>query len=152
MEQCSPAKQLSLFIEILDELCNCQETARKSLSEKDFSIAVAAQHLDGISNSILYLLDRFDQDVGLDDLLKISHMSKSTFCRQFKRHTGKTYNKFLNELRIDHSCRLLVETVEPVTNVAYQSGFRNLSHFNRKFLDHCDITPKAYRAKFKKNA
>jgi AraC-like DNA-binding protein len=149
MEQCSPAKQLGLFIEILDSLCNCEESERNSLSEKDFSISVAAQHLDGISDSILYLLNRFDQDVSFDDLLKISHMSKSTFCRQFKRHTGKTYNKFLNELRIDHSCRLLVETVEPVTNVAYQSGFRNLSQFNRKFLEHCGVTPKAYRAEFK---
>ena len=152
MEQCSPAKQLGLFIEILDSLCNCEESERNSLSEKDFSISVAAQHLDGISDSILYLLDKFDQDVGLDDLLKTSHMSKSTFCRQFKRHTGKTYNQFLNELRIDNSCRLLAETVEPVTSIAYQSGFRNLSNFNRKFLNHCGITPKAYRAKFKKNA
>jgi AraC-like DNA-binding protein len=152
MEQFGPAKQLALFIDILDELCNCEESERKSLSEKDFSISVAAQHLDGISDSILYLLDKFDQDIGLDDLLKISHMSKSTFCRQFKRHTGKSYNKFLNELRLDNSYRLLAETVEPVTSVAYQSGFRNLSHFNRKFLDHCGITPKAYRAKFRKNA
>ena len=150
MEQCSPAKQLGLFIEILDDLCNCEESERNSLSEKDFSISVAAQHLNGISDSILYLLNKFDQDVSFDDLLKISHMSKSTFCRQFKRHTGKTYNKFLNELRIDHSRRLLVETVEPVTNVAYQSGFRNLSQFNRKFLEHCGVTPKAYRAEFKK--
>jgi AraC-like DNA-binding protein len=149
MEQFSPAKQLALFIEILDDLGNCEETERNSLSKKDFSISVAAQHLDGISDSILYLLDRFDQKICFDDLLKISHMSKSTFCRQFKRHTGKTFKQFLNEIRIDHSCRLLAETAEPVTGIAYQSGFRNLSHFNRKFLEFRDISPSMYRAKFR---
>jgi AraC-like DNA-binding protein len=151
MEQVNQAKQLSIFIDIMDDLC-CWETERTFLSKKDFSISVTARHLGGISDAILYLSNRFEQHVEFDELLEITHMSKSTFCRQFKHHTGKTYSEFLNEVRIDNSCRLLAETCEPVTSIAYQSGFRNLSHFNRKFLEYCNVTPKAYRDKFTKTS
>jgi len=150
MEQISPAKQLALFVDILDELNHCPESELSVLSKKDFSISVTTQYLKGLNDAILYLLDHFDQKIDLDDMLHITHMSKSTFCRQFKCHTGKTFKEFLNELRIDHSCRLLVETLESITKIAYQVGFRNLSHFNRKFLQHCGITPKTFRDRFKK--
>lgn len=149
MERQGPAQQLSLFIKILHDLSCCPKPKRMALSTKDFSISVTAQHLHGLSKAILYLLSEFDRDIEFENLLHITHMSKSTFCRQFRRHTGKTFKEFLNEIRIDHSRRLLVDTLEPITRIAYLSGFKNLSHFNRKFLEHCQLTPRVFRARFK---
>jgi len=61
-------------------------------------------------------------------------MNKATFCRYFKKITHKTYFQFLNEIRIGHACKLLIEEENKnITDVAFLSGFNNMSNFNRQF-------------------
>ena len=76
----------------------------------------------------------------------LAGMSTSSFCRYFRRVTGKTFVEFVNELRVGRACRLLTESERPVTEIAYTVGFGSLSNFNRRFRELRGMNPRAYRA------
>ena len=72
-------------------------------------------------------------------------MSESRFSRFFKRSTGNSFTDFVNRLRINKACQLLMETDRYITNVCYDVGFNNVANFNRRFLQVKGMTPKEFR-------
>jgi AraC-like DNA-binding protein len=72
-------------------------------------------------------------------------MSVATLCRFFKKNVGCTFNEYLTRIRISQACKLLIQTNLPVYSVCFESGFENLSNFNRRFLRLKGMTPSAYR-------
>ena len=74
-----------------------------------------------------------------------ARLSVQAFSHFFKRGIGKTYVQYRNELRVGHACRLLLDTEESITQIAFQSGFNNLSNFNEQFLRIKGLTPRVYR-------
>ncbi|WPJ95864.1 helix-turn-helix transcriptional regulator [Coraliomargarita algicola] len=72
-------------------------------------------------------------------------MSPPAFCRYFKRLTGRKFQHHLNELRISRACASLLGTEKSITEIAYDSGFNNLSNFNRRFKEFTQHTPRSYR-------
>ena len=72
-------------------------------------------------------------------------MSPSAFSRYFKRVMGKTFSRFVNELRIGQACRALLETDRPIAEIAYDCGFNNLSNFNRRFRELRGVSPRQFR-------
>jgi AraC-like DNA-binding protein len=72
-------------------------------------------------------------------------MSESGFSRQFRRATGNTFTDFVNRLRVNRACQLLMETDRYVTNICFDVGFGNVANFNRRFLEIKGMTPKEYR-------
>lgn len=133
------------MLELLSEIASVELGDMTRLSNTRFALADRDPHLATISNAVKYILENIQNEIRLEDLLRVTHMSKPTFCRQFKRHTGRTLVTFVNEVRVDHARRLLVETTKPITEVAYESGFANLSHFNRQFRRVCDCSPRDLR-------
>lgn len=95
-----------------------------------------------------FLADRCLGDVSLAEAAARAHLSPAAFCRFFKARTGMTLVGYLNELRIGHACRLLVETERPVADIAFASGFHNLAHFNRRFRTVRGRPPRDYRRAF----
>jgi len=91
-----------------------------------------------------FTMKEYTRPIKLEEVAAIAYMSPSAFCRYFKQHTRKTYLDFLNEYRISQACRLLMETDMAVSEVCYESGFNNLSNFNRKFKAVMGVTPKGY--------
>ena len=79
--------------------------------------------------------------------LRIAGMSKATFARQFRRHAGKPFSAFVNQVRLDAACRELVATNTSVSEAAFASGFNSLSYFNRSFRQAHKCSPKEYRRK-----
>ena len=73
-------------------------------------------------------------------------MSSTAFCRYFKKRTGKTFFTFLNEFRIGHACKLLLEKRLSVARICFESGFNNMSHFNEQFKRVVKLTPTDYQA------
>lgn len=73
-------------------------------------------------------------------------LSPSAFSRLFKRHMGKNYARYVNDMRIARVCEGLAHTQESITTLAFAAGFRNLSNFNRRFHAAIRLTPRQYRA------
>ena len=91
----------------------------------------------------------YDRPITLDEAAALAHLSRAAFSRFFHRTMGRTFTDYLNEVRVDAACRLLVETDLPVTAVAARCGFRNLSWFNRRFLRRKGVQPLRYRQQFR---
>lgn len=68
-------------------------------------------------------------------------MTVPSFCRYFKKITNKTFTKFVNEYRLVHASKLLAEQPMSITDVCFESGFNNFSHFNKSFKPLPAIAP-----------
>lgn len=97
----------------------------------------------------LYTMDNFYKEIKLKDIASIIHMVPNAFCHYFRSRTGKTYFDFLISVRIEHACKLLREKNESITSVCNDSGFSNLSNFNRYFKLQTGATPLEYRRKYR---
>ena len=72
-------------------------------------------------------------------------MSPDHFSRMFKKHTGKRINDYINELRIENTARMLLESEIKIIDAAFDSGFNNLSSFYKEFLKIKGVTPSRFR-------
>lgn len=81
----------------------------------------------------------------LDDVAKVACMSKYHFCRVFKKHFGMGPIQYLTSLRIKNSMSLLQGGKTSITLIAFRSGFKGLSEFNKQFKKVTGLTPTAYR-------
>jgi AraC-like DNA-binding protein len=81
-------------------------------------------------------------------LAKLAGMNASAFGRFFRQATGATVVDYINDIRIGHACRLLIDTEESILGISSKSGFNNLSHFNRQFRRLRGSTPSVFRERF----
>ena len=72
-------------------------------------------------------------------------MSESRFSRFFRRATGNTFTDFVNQVRDNRACQLLMETDRQVTRICYEVGFNNVANFNRRFREIKGMTPSEFR-------
>lgn len=101
-----------------------------------------ASQLDEIFN---YVRNEFQNDITLQQISKVANMTEPSFCRFFKKNTGKTFIEFVNEFRISHACKLLADTDLSITEICFESGFNNFSHFNNYFKRITGKNPSEYR-------
>jgi AraC-like DNA-binding protein len=95
-----------------------------------------------------YIHQHFQEEISLDDIASVACLSPEAFCRYFKKYTRKTFSEFLVEVRIGHACKLLQQHILGVNQVSIQSGFNNISYFNRKFKSMIGKTPVEYQRAF----
>jgi AraC-like DNA-binding protein len=95
------------------------------------------------------IVDRINGDVAQPpsaaELAAELGMSESRFSRFFRRATGNTFTDFVNRVRVNRACHLLMETDRLVTQIGYEAGFNNIANFNRRFLEIKGMTPTEYR-------
>lgn len=87
--------------------------------------------------------ERFTEPILLEQAASVVGFTRNYFCTWFKANTGLTYNHYLNNLRINHACRLLVQTGS-ISQACYDSGFQDMSYFIQVFKRTQGCTPKAY--------
>lgn len=96
-----------------------------------------------------YVMDNFKNEINIDDVARIALMSPSGFCRYFKSATKKTFSQFVNEIRVGHACKQLMNRNYNVSYVCYESGFNNMANFNKQFKKIVNETPLRFRQKHK---
>lgn len=133
----------ALFFEIIHRLCAAP--VPQPLCSSGYVRSVDLEDTERIQSTCNYILDHFQDELSHKMLAERIHVSPAHFSRLFKRATKKTYQEFLAEIRLGHACRLLIETHMPVVEVAFASGFGNLSNFNRRFRKKYGMCPLAYR-------
>jgi AraC-like DNA-binding protein len=95
-----------------------------------------------------YVIKNFHLPFQIEDVANIANMSPHAFCKYFKKSTNKTFMTFLNELRICHAKKLLIENKYPISQICVESGFNNISNFNRQFKSVTQMTPKDFRGMY----
>jgi AraC-like DNA-binding protein len=140
-------ERLLILVETLD-LLSRRPAHLSPLSSPRYAAPLGAQQARRIDLVCRYLNDRFREPVTLAEAADVASLSESAFGRFFLKMTGRTFKGYLNELRVGTACDLLVRTETKIATIAGQSGFDNLSNFNRQFLKHRGIGPAQYRRQF----
>ena len=138
-----PLERIILIIKMLDCLGTSVETI--PISKSLFLVELDKQNKDRLNRVIDYTITNFASKIMLEDVASISNMSVSNFCKFFKVRVKKTYVQYLTEVRIGMSCKMLIENQLSINRIAYDSGFVNISNFNRAFKLNKNMTPFSYR-------
>lgn len=143
--------RLGLLMQLLEVMAKAPAAETAFLSSRSFSLSTESLHQQAMGEAVRYLLANFRDEVRLEDLLRITGMSKPTFSRQFKKHSGKSFSDFISHVRLQAACRELVETDHSVLEIALSSGFTQLSFFNRIFRSILGTSPSQYRMRERKD-
>ncbi|MBC6109963.1 helix-turn-helix domain-containing protein [Pedobacter fastidiosus] len=101
-----------------------------------------------IDKAFEFMNANFNKPITLKDLSKLVSMTEVSFSRFIKKRTGNTFIDSLNEIRLGHATRMLIETTHSVSEISYKCGFNNISNFNRLFKKKKHCTPKEFRENF----
>lgn len=95
-----------------------------------------------------YLVENFRNQVSLDTAAGIANMTTNAFCKYFKKITRKTFMETIIEYRLNYAIQQLVQTDKPISEISFESGFGDVSHFYKTFKQKMHISPLNYRKKF----
>lgn len=109
-------------------------------------------HFDTKNKRILtiheYLMKNYRESIDLKQIASIVNMAEGSLCRFFKSIVGITIFEYLNKIKVDYACKLLMDKSLTVLDVAIDSGFNNISHFNKQFKKVTRVAPLVYRKRF----
>jgi len=113
--------------------------------------AFEAQRQDNVKIDIVYkyVYSNFKEHISLETIAEQVSMTVPAFCRYFKRATGKTFTRLVNEYRVVHATKLLSESQMSITDVCFECGFNNFSHFNKLFKEITGNSASKYRSEIK---
>lgn len=101
-----------------------------------------------IRELIDFINNNYQKNLSIDYLSKFMGYSKTHFMAVFKQHTGSSCTEFIIQVRLSKACDMLINTSNPVLEIATAVGFNNLSNFNRQFKRYYELTPSQYRKQF----
>lgn len=95
-----------------------------------------------------YLMNHYHEEVDLKRLAALVNMAEGSLCRFFKMNMGITVFEYLNKIKTEFACKLLMDQDLTILEVCLDSGFNNISHFNKQFKKATGVPPSEYRKRF----
>ncbi len=143
------ADQLSKFLSLIHDLFNMRSQL-EPLSTKKNTNPYPEEKVQRIQVIYDYILKNYENNITLEEVADRAHFTPPAFCRYFKKHTGKTFVSFLNELRVNEACKKLIAEKEEaqISNIAYECGFNSVTNFNRVFKTVIGSSPSVYQRQF----
>lgn len=135
-------ERIEQLLHILNRIAASEDC--EPLSSSGFVQTYNANNTDRIDQIFNYTFTHFKEPLSIERVASAINLSPHSFCRYFKTRTLKTYWQFLLEVRIGHACKLLIEDKHNISEIAFESGFSNLSNFNRQFKAAMQMTPMQY--------
>ena len=132
------------LLELLQRLSAKEHTV---LSSYGFNNVLNEEKVKRMNKVFKYITINYKENISLEDIGGIANMTPQAFCKYFKERTHKTFIEFVNEVRIGHACKLLFEDNYNILQICYESGFNNLSNFNRQCKKGINMAPGEYRKK-----
>lgn len=115
------------------------------LSDSAFSNTRQSFNSRRIEIAMNYMVENFDKPISLADVAKLTNMTEVSFSRFFKQRTGMSFIDNLIEIRLGHASRMLIDTTQSISEIAYNCGFNNISNFNKAFKNKKKSTPREFR-------
>ncbi len=142
MEEVSGAFRLAMWLEVMERLAQCRR--QQVLNAR----AVTEIKIDSRLQHILNWIGRNVTDPAMTQARAADEvrMSPQSFCRFFRAGTGRSFQRYVNEVRVARVCSGLIHDSQSISETAFQEGFNNLANFNRRFREITGRTPRQYRA------
>jgi AraC-like DNA-binding protein len=139
-------KRYILFLKLLSLLEKSDEFI--PICNSKYASTITITQLGRMKVIFEYLESNYLKDITISDAAAIINLTDSAFYKFIKRHTKKKFTQILNEYRIEHATKKLINTNMTIAEVCFDAGFKNLSYFNRRFKDVQQLTPSQYREQF----
>ncbi|GGW97498.1 AraC family transcriptional regulator [Salegentibacter mishustinae] len=140
-------KRLLGLLDVLNMLENAKDFTL--LNAEGFVLDTELEDHNRINVIFNFVKNEFKRNIALEEIADVVSMTVPAFCRYFKKTTGKTFVQFVNEYRLVHAAKLLHEKQISITDVCFESGFNNFSHFNKQFKKFTGKSPSVYRNEIK---
>lgn len=138
--------KMMCFLELLHLLSNAKDV--QSVCNEEYSMDFKAIHLNRIKIVYDYIMENYRSDVSVKEVADLINLTEASFFKFIKKHTKKTFTQMINEFRINHATELLITTDKTIAEAGFESGYNNISYFNRKFKEIMHQTPQEFRNLF----
>ncbi len=136
--------QITSLLQLLNGMSEID--IRQVISSSDYVNANDAFYdTSRIDKIISYLNKNYIRSVDLEEIASLAAMNKSAFCRFFKNKTGRSFKKYILDMRISHACKLLIIDDMTISQISTECGFDTISHFNKVFKKIAGRTPSQYK-------
>ncbi len=162
-ESCSFYDEIARCIDSADDICRTfphgYQLAIKSYlfqmfftiftnMPKDTSPVKRKKSLDKMKLIIKYVENNYSENISIDDMARLCDFSQSHFMKFFKKNMEVSFIEYLNNYRLTMASRLLISSTSSIIAISMESGFDNLSYFNRLFKKKYDMTPSEFRRRY----
>ncbi|TXC84587.1 AraC family transcriptional regulator [Paraburkholderia azotifigens] len=136
-------RRIALFVSLFALLLQSKEPVK--LASAAYRADPARYAETRINHVLTYIGKNLAQELREADLAGLAGQSVSAFSRYFRRHTGVPFVQYVNRLRVNLACQLLISGKLSISDICHQVGFNNLSNFNRQFLLLRGMSPSRWR-------
>ena len=112
--------------------------------------AMAFSGVDAVKEPVDFIRKNYQSHFTIEQLADVAHLSVSALERRFKKYLAKTPKQLINEIRLENSRKLLVETNMPIAQVGDETGFTDHSYFSKQFRLFFGELPSEFRENYRK--
>lgn len=139
-------RRFATFCEFLADLAACTDYRLLSSAQMQGTPGADGDtQVDQINGIVNRITTHMAEPISMAEIAAELGMSESRFSRFFRRATGNSFTDFVNRVRVNSACHLLMQTDHYVTHICYEVGFNNVANFNRRFLEIKGMTPSEFR-------
>lgn len=157
-----PMEVAGVFREQIDLIQHSTGVSRMSVFLKMLNLMMGIESLEPLSSAshtqpmtdpegmriasvFNYIMHNYSTALTLEDVARQAHLTPNAFCRYFKKHTRVTFVAFVNKVRVDQACKLLINgELNNIADVAYSCGFSSINNFNLVFKNIMGKSPRDY--------
>ena len=145
MEYTKGARRFAQFLLLLETLALAPDHEKRVLVSEIYSPTLTKKNVTRIEVVKKWIIAHLTETLMIKDVASRVNMEPKSFSYFFKKNTGKSFVQYVKELRIGLACQKLLTSELSILEVAYGSGFNNLSNFNRQFREIKGVTPTQFR-------
>jgi AraC-like DNA-binding protein len=146
MPYLQPFERMIHFFRIMDIIGRCENLI--PLASEEYIRTRFAPGNKRLTQIHEYLMNHYKEDIGLQQIASVVNMAEGYLCRFLKANTGMTLFEYLNKIKVDFACKMLMDKNISITEICLDSGFNNLSHFNKQFKKITGLPPSEYRKRY----
>jgi AraC-like DNA-binding protein len=143
MPYLKPFERMIHFFKIMDIIGHCENLI--PLASEEY---IKTRFMPGnkrLAQIHEYLMNHYKEDIDLRRIASVVNLAEVSLCRFFKANTGMTLFEYLNKIKVDFACKMLMDKNMSILEICLDSGFNNLSHFNKQFKKITGLPPSEYR-------
>ena len=122
-----------------------EATHVEEICSEEYALDFEVEQFGRIKIVYDHIMDNFKDEVIIKEVADKLNISEAAFYKFIKKHTKKTYTQIINEFRINHASKFLMGTDKTIAQICFESGYNNVSYFNRKFKEIMHQTPHEFR-------
>ena len=141
--------QLLYLLELLQILADTDEV--EEICSEEYALDFNEAQLGRIKMVYEHIIENFKNKVSIKEVAHKLNISEAAFYKFIKNETKKTYTQIINEFRIHHASKMLMTSDKTIAQICFESGYNNVSYFNRKFKEVMGQTPQGFKSQYLKS-